>query len=87
MRVSANEVFEFVVSMVLAGSILLATLTAALRFGVRPLLEEWAKRRFPPASADVERRLASLEDDVRQLRTASNFQLPAELRAGSWPRT
>ena len=88
MRVSANELFEFIVSMVLASSVFLGVLAVALRFSVRPLLAEWAKLRGQSGNAALEGRVAELEQEVRELKLGPNqLQLPVELRSGAHSRT
>ena len=67
---------------------LLVVLTAAVRFGLRPLLRDWAKLRTQGGSASLEGRLLEMEEDIRQLKAASNLQLPADsLRSPGHPRT
>jgi hypothetical protein len=85
MRFTGNEISELIVAVLLGGSVLVAVLTAALRFGVRPLLEDWAKLRAQ--SGPLERRLAEVEDEVRRLKAASEPRLPAEtIRRSDAPR-
>jgi len=84
-RLTGNELSELVAAVLIGGSVLVAVLTAALRFGVRPLLEDWAKLRAQ--TGPLERRLAELEEEVRRLKAGSEPRLPAEtLRRSDAPR-
>ncbi len=87
MRFTGDTVLEFIVSMVLASSVFLAVLGAVFRIGIRPVLLDWIKHRNQSANPVLERRLAEMEEDIRQLKMVSNLQLPAEVRASSRPRT
>jgi len=86
-RFTGDTVLEFIVSMVLASSIFLAVLGVVFRVGIRPVLLDWIKHRNQSGNPALERRLAEMEEDIRQLKMASNLQLPAEVRASSRPRT
>jgi hypothetical protein len=90
-RFSTNEISELIMSLgagLIAVSILIAALTAALRLGVRPLLADWAKLRVQPGTSVLERRMVELEEEVRQLKVGPNPQLPADpLRSGGRPLT
>jgi hypothetical protein len=90
-RISANEISDLIMTLgavMIAGSVLIAVLTAALRFGIRPLLADWAKLRAQPGTFTLERRMAELEEEVRQLKVGPNLQLPADpLRTGGRPLT
>lgn len=70
---------------VLASSIFLGALTATLRIGVRPLLEDWARLRAPPGGSPLERRLAEMEEDIRRLKARSDARLPSEPSPPSGP--
>jgi len=84
-RLTGSEIGELIAAALLGGSVLLAVLTAALRFGVRPLLEDWAKLRAQ--TGPLERRLAEVEDEVRRLKAAGEPRLSAEgLRRSEPPR-
>lgn len=67
---------------------LIVVLTVAVRFGLRPLLLDWAKLRTQGGSASLEHRLLEMEEDIRQLKSATHLQLPAdELRSSGHQRT
>ena len=71
-----------------AGSIFIGVLTAALRLGVKPLLADWSRGRAQLVDTGLERRVAELEEQMRQVKLVANLQLPAEdLRPVSRPRT
>ena len=88
MDITPTEVCELIMAVGVSSSVFLAVMVLALRFAVRPLIADWAKLRGPFANAALEQRLADMEEEIRQLRAASNLQLPAEsLRAPGHPRT
>lgn len=67
---------------------LLVVVTVAVRFGLRPLLQDWAKLRTQGGGPTLERRLLEMEEEIRQLKARSNLQLSAEtLRSPGHPRT
>lgn len=86
MELSTDHIAELIVTCVLSVSLLVAVFTAALRFGVRPLLEDWVRFRSQLGGGLLERRLTAIEDDLRQLKATSSLQLPAELRPTDRPR-
>jgi hypothetical protein len=90
-RFSTNDISELIMSLgagLIAVSVLIAVLTAALRFGVRPLLADWAKLRAQPGTPVLERRMVELEEEVRQLKVGPNLQLSADpLRSSGRPLT
>jgi hypothetical protein len=80
-RFSASDITELIMSLgaaMIAGSVLLAVLTAALRFGVKPLLTDWSKGRTQMGDAALERRVAELEEEMRQVKMTASRQLPVE---------
>jgi hypothetical protein len=78
---------EVIASVMVSSSLMIGVLAATLRFAVRPLLADWAKLRNPGNGVGLERRLAAMEEDIRQLQTGGAPQLPAELqRASGQPR-
>jgi hypothetical protein len=88
MHLTANGLSELIVSIVLTSSLMIGVLAAALRFAVRPLLEDWAKLRSQGSGGGLDRRLAEMEADIRQLKASAGLQLPAEsLRSTGQPRT
>ena len=86
MRLSSDNIAELIVVCVLSASALIAVFTFALRFGVRPLLEDWARLRAQLSGGLLDRRLSAIEDDIRQLKASSSLQLPADLRPADRPR-
>jgi hypothetical protein len=88
MEFTPTEVCELVMAIGVSSSIFLTVLVAALRFAVRPLISDWAKLRGYVGSDGLERRMATLEEEIRELKAAGNLQLPAEsLRSPGHPRT
>ena len=90
MRLSTSDVSDLFMSagaFMVAASVLLAVLTAALRLGLRPLLEDWVRIRTQVGSTALERRVAGMEEELRQLQLHASLQLPADLRSGLRPRT
>lgn len=91
MRLSASDISDLIMSFgatLIAGSILIGVLTAALRLGVRPLLADWAKLRVQPGTHALERRVMELEEELHQLRTGTNLHFPADpLRSAVRSRT
>ncbi|MGO9063928.1 MAG: hypothetical protein ACLQIH_04190 [Myxococcaceae bacterium] len=65
MRFSANDISELILSLgaaMVAGSIFIGVLTAALRLGVKPLLSDWSRGRAQQlGDAGLERRVGELE--------------------------
>jgi hypothetical protein len=85
---TAEGLSQLVASIVVSSALLLSVFAAALRFAVRPLLEDWAKLRNQGGGTGLERRLAEMEDDIRQLKARAGLQLPAEsVRSTGQPRT
>jgi hypothetical protein len=79
---------EFIASLMVSSSLMIAVLAATVRFAVRPLLADWAKLKNPGNGVGLERRLAAMEEDIRQLQAGGDKQLPAEsLRSTAQPRT
>lgn len=91
MRFSVNEISELILTLgaaMIAGSVFIGVLTAALRLGVKPLLADWSRGRAQLGDAALERRVAELEEEMRQVKMVANLQLPAEdLRSGGRTRT
>jgi hypothetical protein len=79
---STDDISQLIMSLgaaMVAGSILLAVLTAALRLGVRPLLADWAKLKGQDVTSQLALRMVELEAEVRQLRMGGgSFQLPSD---------
>jgi hypothetical protein len=90
-RLSSNDVSELILSLgaaMIAGSVLLAVLTAALRFGIKPLLADWSRGRAPPGEVGLAQRVAELEEEVRRTRVVANLQQPTEdIRSIGRPRS
>jgi hypothetical protein len=86
-HLTTSGISELIVSIFLSSSVLIGMLTAAFRFGLRPLIADWAKLRAAPGTEVLQRRMAELEEEVRQLRMAANLQLPAESVRSGYPRT
>jgi hypothetical protein len=81
-------VSELVAAILVGSSMLLVVLTAAVRFGLRPLLRDWAKLRTQGGSASLERQLLEMEEDIRQHKSATHLQLRADwLRSFGHQRT
>lgn len=79
---------ELIVTVLLASSVLIGVIAVALRVAVRPLIADWVKMRAEGGSPGLERRLAEMEEDLRQLKAGAGLQLPAEsVRSPSRPRT
>jgi hypothetical protein len=79
---------EVIASVMVSSSLMIGVLAATLRFAVRPLLADWAKLKNPGNGLGLERRLAAMEEDIRQLQTGGSKQLPAEpLRSTAQSRT
>ncbi len=91
MRFSVNDIKDLILTLgaaMIAGSVLIAVLTAALRLGVKPLLADWSKGRGQLGDGALERRVAELEEEMRQVKRVVHLQLPAEeLRSVGRPRT
>ncbi len=91
MRFSPNDISELILSLgaaMVAGSIFIGVLTAALRFGVRPLLTDWSRSRAQLEDTGLDRRVAELEEEMRQVKLVTGLQLPTEdLRSLIRPRT
>jgi hypothetical protein len=90
-RLSSNDVSELILSLgaaMIAGSVLLAVLTAALRFGIKPLLADWSRGRAPPGEVGLAQRVAELEEEVRRTRVVAKLQQPTEdIRSIGRPRS
>jgi hypothetical protein len=85
---TADGLAEVFVSLLVGGSLMLAVIAAALRFAVRPLLEDWFRLRGQGGGVGLERRLQGMEDDIRALKAGGGLQLPAEsVRSTGQPRT
>jgi hypothetical protein len=86
-RLSTNDISELIMSLgaaMIAGSVFIAVLAAALRLGLRPLLADWARLRLQAGPSALERRMMELEEEVRQLRVGANLQLSVDpLRSGA----
>jgi len=54
-------------------------LTAALRLGVKPLLTDWSRGRSQLGDAALERRVAELEEEMRQVKMLANLRLRRKL--------
>ncbi len=91
MRFSPNDISERILSLgaaMVAGSIFIGVLTAALRFGVKPLLVDWSRSRGRPEDAGLERRVAELEEEMREVKLVTGLRLPTEeFRSFIRPRT
>jgi hypothetical protein len=88
LHLTADGLSEVIVSVVLSSTLLLGMVAAALRFAVRPLLEDWARLRSQGGGMGLERRLAAMEEDLRELKASAGLQLPADsLRSTGQPRT
>jgi hypothetical protein len=90
-KFSVTEISELILTLgaaMIAGSVFLAVLTAALRLGVKPLLADWSRGRVQLGDGALERRVAELEEEMRQVKVVASLRLPAEeLRPGGRPRT
>jgi hypothetical protein len=88
LHLTSDGLAEIIASAFVSSALLLAVLAAALRFSVRPLLEDWFKLRSQGASLALERRLAEMEESIRRLEAGARLQLPAEpARSAGQPRT
>jgi hypothetical protein len=88
LRLTSTELAQIIIATLLGGSVFLGMLTAALRFGVRPLLEDWAKIRSQLGTQALERRMLEVEEEIRLLRANAGLQLPADsFRLPDRPRT
>src|SRR5277367_2325635 len=63
---------EFIASLMVSSSLMIAVLAATVRFAVRPLLADWAKLKNPGNGVGLERRLAAMEEDIRQLQAGGD---------------
>jgi hypothetical protein len=88
LHLTADGLAEIIASVFVSSALLLGVVAAALRFAVRPLLEDWFKLRSQGAGPGLERRLAQMEENIRRLEAGTGLQLPAEsLRSTGQPRT
>ncbi len=71
----------------IAVSALVGMLTVAIRFGLRPLLADWAKIRNQPDVNTLARQTAEMAEEIRQLKALAALQLPAESLRTPHPRT
>jgi hypothetical protein len=86
-HVTTTGIAEVVTAVVLSTSFLVLVLAVAMRFGVRPLLLDWAKYRGLTGNESLERRMRELEEEVRLLRMGANLQLPSETLQSGRSRT
>ena len=87
MNFTATGISQLIAATGTVTFLLIAVLTAALRFAVRPLLADWTKLRNQGGTS-LEQRVAELEAEVRQLKGTVTIQLPAEsLRTPDRSRT
>jgi hypothetical protein len=90
-RFSTSDITELILSLgaaMIAASVLLAVLTGALRLGVKPLLVDWSRGRAQLGDPALERRVAELEEEMRQVKLVANLRLPSDdSRSGGRPRT
>lgn len=83
MKFTVTDISELVVALALLSGVMLTLVTIAIRFGVRPLLADWAKLRTQGGGPSLERRVLELEEEMRQLKNGTNLQLSAEsVRSG-----
>ena len=88
MDLTIANLTELIVTVLLASSVLIGVIAVALRVAVRPLIADWVKMRAEGVSPGLERRLAEMEEDLRQLKAGAGLQLPAEsVRSPSRSRT
>jgi len=86
-HLTMDGIAEVITAVFLSSSFLIGVLTLAIRFGVRPLLADWAKLRVASGNDALTRRMTELEEEVRLLRMGANLQLPTESLQSGRQRT
>ena len=90
MNLTESGIAEVMVAtgcVLIACSVLVGVLTAAIRFGLRPLLADWVQMRNQPDVNTLARQIAEMAGDIRQLKAVAALQLPAESLRTPQPRT